>query len=390
MLSGIETTIEFQMSLLLFMALLGYQIASRINQSVVVGEILVGLVIGPSLLNMMTYSNYVEGMAHLGAVILMFVVGLEFKPSSIYKWKYFIIALAGVILPWIGGYLLAQLFLYDFKTSVFIGTALTATSIAITANVLKEMGKLKTKVAEAIIGAAVIDDVLGLMVLAVSNQVVQGNLSLIDDVLIVLKAVLFMVGGAYIGQNVIVKYLERMDSQPMAKKYPEMLFIFAMMIAFLYSLLAEMIGLSAIVGAFLAGVSIAGVKLTHSKDLHVGSEYMHIIFSSIFFISLGILVDLHQVQPSLLLFTAALTATAIITKVVGCFAASRLQGIDSGESLIIGFGMSPRGEVAMIVGLIGLTSNIITQEVYVVIIFMSLITTVITPLILRSWLSPGG
>jgi Kef-type K+ transport system membrane component KefB len=386
MFAGIESTIEFQMSLLLFVALLGYHIASRINQSVVVGEIIVGLLIGPSLLNLITYTHFVEGLAHLGAVILLFVVGLEFKFSNVYKFKYFIIALLGVIVPWIGGYYLAQSFQYDFKTSVFIGTALTATSIAITANVLREMGKLHTKAAEAIIGAAVIDDILSLIVLAVSNQVVQGNISLMEDVLIIVKALLFVVVGAFIGQKVISHYLEKRDLHPMSKKYPEMLFLLALMIAFLYSLIAEMLGLSAIIGAFLAGVSIEGVKLKHSKDFHEGFEYLQIVFVAIFFVSLGILVDIRQAQQSIILFTLLLTAVAVLTKVIACYTTSKLQGISHHDSLIIGFGMSPRGEVAMIVGLIGLTSNIITQEVYVVIIFMSLVTTIITPIVLQRWL----
>jgi Kef-type K+ transport system membrane component KefB len=386
MFSGIETTIEFQMSLLLFVGLLGYYLASKINQSVVVGEILLGLIIGPSVLNIMTYTSFVEGIAHLGAVILLFVVGLEFKFSSIYKVRYLIIALVGVVVPWIGGYLLANYFLYDFQTSVFIGTALTATSIAITANVLKEMGLLKTQAAEAIIGAAVIDDVLGLLALAVSVQAVQGNLSLMDDAFILVKALSFLVAGAFFGQSVVSGYLQRMDGHPMAKRYPEMTFIFAMMVAFLYGLVAEAMGLSAIVGAFLAGVSIGGIKLKHSRDFHEGAEYLNIIFASIFFVSLGILVDLHNAQSSLITFTVLLTLVAILTKVIGCFAAAKFQGMSRNDSLMIGFGMSPRGEVAMIVGLIGLTSKVITQDVYGVIIFMSLITTLITPLILK-WLT---
>jgi Kef-type K+ transport system membrane component KefB len=386
MLAGIESTIEFQMSLLLFVALLGYHIASRINQSVVVGEILMGLLIGPSVLNLITYANFVEGLAHLGAVVLLFVVGLEFKFSNVYKVNYFVIALVGVIVPWMGGYYLAQSFQYDFKTSVFVGTALTATSIAITANVLREMGKLNTKAAEAIIGAAVIDDILSLLVLAVSNQVVQGNISLMEDATIILKAVLFVVLGSFIGQKVISPYLEKRDQHPMSKKYPEMLFLFAMMVAFLYSLIAEIMGLSAIIGAFLAGVSIEGVKFKHSKDFHEGSEYLHIIFSSIFFVSLGILVDIHQAESAIIIFTIVLTVVAVVTKLIACYATTRLQGMSHHDSLIVGFGMSPRGEVAMIVGLIGLTSGIISQELYVVIIFMSLITTIITPIVLQKWL----
>jgi Kef-type K+ transport system membrane component KefB len=386
MLENFTNAIEFQMSLLLFVALLGYYLASRINQSVVVGEIIVGMLIGPSLLNIITYRGFVEGLAHLGAVVLLFVIGLEFRFSSIYKFKYLIIALVGVIVPWIGGFLFAKYSQYDFNTSIFIGTALTATSIAITANVLKEMGKLKTKAAEAIIGAAVIDDILGLLVLSISNQIVLSQVTFVDNLLIVLKVFVFLVIGSFIGNGMIRSFIVRLDEHHISKKYPEMAFIFAMMIAFLYSIVAEVIGLSAIVGAFLAGASLSGLKIKHSRGFHEGAEYIQIIFASIFFVSLGILIDLHQVKYSYLGFILALTAVAVITKVIGCYIASRLQNISHEDSIVIGFGMSPRGEVAMIVALIGLTKSIITQEVYTALIFMSILTTILAPIILRNWL----
>src|SRR3990167_6917630 len=172
------TTIEFQMSLLLFVALAGYLLASRINQSAVIGEIIVGVIIGPSLFGLITYTDFVASVAHLGAIILLFVVGLEFKLKDIFNVKYSFIALIGVIIPWMGGFFTARLFGYEFGSAVFVGTALTATSIAITANVLREMGKLQTEAAKAIIGAAVIDDVLSLLALSVSEQIVAGTISL--------------------------------------------------------------------------------------------------------------------------------------------------------------------------------------------------------------------
>ena len=169
--------IEFQMSFLLFIALAGYLLASRVNQSAVIGEILVGLLVGPSVLGIITYTDFVSSIAQLGAVVLLFVVGLEFRLEDIAKPKYFVIAFCGVIVPWVMGYFLSLLFNFSFGSSIFIATALTATSIAITANVLREMGKLQTEISRAIIGAAVIDDVLSLLVLAVGNGLVAGELS---------------------------------------------------------------------------------------------------------------------------------------------------------------------------------------------------------------------
>jgi Kef-type K+ transport system membrane component KefB len=152
---------------------------------------------------------------------------------------------------------------------------------------------------------------------------------------------------------------------------------------------AEVIGLSAIVGAFIAGVSFVGVNLKRSKNVKEGAEYLQMIFAAVFFVSLGVLADVHQVTLPILGFLIALTVVAIVTKVVGCAIPGKLTGLCTKDSLILGFGMSPRGEVAMIVALIGLQSGVIGQDVYVVIILMSLLTTLITPIIYRNWFYKG-
>ena len=164
------TSLELQISLVLLFALAGYMLSSRINQSAIVGIIIIGIIIGPSVLSLVKYTDAVKMLAHLGSIILLFSIGLEFRVKEIYKLKYMFIALFGIIFPWVAGYLLGYLFHYGFKESMFIGVAMTATSIAITAGVLQEMKKLSTSAAKAIIGAAVIDDVLGL--LALSTEVV--------------------------------------------------------------------------------------------------------------------------------------------------------------------------------------------------------------------------
>ncbi len=386
MLTEMTSRIEFQMSLLLFVSLAGYIIASRINQSAVIGEILIGLIIGPSLLGLITYTDFVASIAHLGAVILLFVVGLEFRIKDIFKLKYAPIALAGVIVPWLGGYFIAALFGYDFGSAVFVGTALTATSIAITANVLRELGQLQTEVAKAIIGAAVIDDILGLLALSMSEQIVTGSLSFVPLLEIFLTAVIFLIGGLYVGSQIFNKIILKIDETEIAQKFPEFVFIFAMMLAFCYALVAEIIHLSAIVGSFVAGVSLVGVVLRHSKDYKIGAEYLHIIFASIFFVSLGILVDIRALNGNVFVFLLCLIVVAVLTKVIGCFIPAKLQGFTIKDSLILGFGMSPRGEVAMIVALIGLNAGLIGQDIYSSLVIMSLLTTVITPIVLQLWL----
>jgi Kef-type K+ transport system membrane component KefB len=197
-----------------------------------------------------------------------------------------------------------------------------------------------------------------------------------------------VIAGAF-GLLVVSRFMERLDKTPFAEKYPEFIFIFAMMMAFLYAMLAELVGLSAIVGAFIAGVSFEGVRLYRSKSLKEGAEYLQIIFASIFFVSLGILADFHALTPEVVVFLIALTIVAIITKVIGCGIPARLSGLCTKDALIVGFGMAPRGEVAMIVALIGLESGIIGQEVYVTLVLMSLLTTLITPIVYRNWFYRG-
>jgi len=383
---SILASTEFQMSLLMFVALAGYLIAYRINQSAVVGIILAGIAVGPSLLGLVTYTDFVSTLAHLGAVVLLFTIGLEFSIKDIARIRYLAIALFGVIVPALGGFFLASLFDYGFKASVFVGTALTATSIAITANVLREMGKLQTETAKAIIGAAVIDDVLALLALSISEGIVSGELSSISLLTTTAKAIGFIVIGVLIGKILLGKLIVRLDKTRIAGKYPESIFIFAIMIAFLYAMAAEFVGLSAIVGSFLAGTSFAGVKLIRGEIFREGAEHLQIIFASIFFVSLGVIMDIHVITLNLLWFVLALSAVAILTKVIGCGIPAIIQRMSIKDSMIIGTGMVPRGEVAMIVALIGLSQNLINQSTYSALILMSLLTTIIAPLILRNWL----
>ena len=234
MSAGLFPSIEFQMSLLLFVALGGYLLASRINQSAVVGEILIGLLVGPSFLNLITYTDFVQSIAALGAVILMFVIGFEFSLKELSSIKFGIIGFSGVIVPWVCGYFLAVLFGFDFISALFIGTALTATSIAITANVLREMCLLDTNIAKAIIGAAVIDDVLSLLALSITADVAQGTFSMTGVALTILKQVGFLVIAGAVGIVLISKWIERIDKTRFAMKNPEFVFIFVIMIAFLF------------------------------------------------------------------------------------------------------------------------------------------------------------
>jgi Kef-type K+ transport system membrane component KefB len=248
------------------------------------------------------------------------------------------------------------------------------------------MGKLQTTAAKAIIGAAVIDDILALLALSISEGIVSGTLSFVPVLITTGKAIGFVVIGALVGKLLLGSMIVRLDTTRIARKYPESIFIFAIMVAFLYALVAELVGLSAIVGSFLAGVAFAGIKLKQGHIFREGAEHLQIIFASIFFVSLGVIMDLHVITLGLLWFILALSAVAIATKVIGCGVPAKLQGMNIKDSLIIGTGMTPRGEVAMIVALIGLNQGLIMQDTYAALILMSLLTTIIPPLVLRNWL----
>ncbi|HAS27801.1 MAG TPA: cation:proton antiporter [Dehalococcoidia bacterium] len=374
------------MSLLLFVALAGYMIAHRINQSAVVGIILAGILVGPSVLGLVTYTDFVSSLAHLGAVVLLFTIGLEFNIREIAKVRFLVIALCGVIIPVLGGFFTAELFGYDFNAAVFIGVALAATSIAITANVLREMGKLQTEAAKAIIAVAVVDDVLALLFLSMAEGVVSGEISPLSILITAVIAIAFIGIGILVGKLVFAKLMVKLDDTSLCNKYPESIFIFAIMTAFLYALVAEWVGLSAIVGSFLAGASFSEVKLSRGVIFREGAEHLQIIFASIFFASLGVIMDVHYITLDIIWFVLVLTVVAIVTKIIGCGIPAKLYGMSWKDSSIVGVGMAPRGEVGMIIALIGLNQGLIDMGVYSSVILMCLITTVIPPLIMRNWI----
>ena len=381
--TDILSSVEFQMSLLLFVALSGYVLASFISQPAVVGEILVGIVIGPSVLAWITYTDFVSTLAKLGAVILLFVVGLEFKLKDIGKLRYMWIALFGVIVPWVSGYLVARYFGFPSEKALLIGVTLTATSIAITADTLREMGKLQSEIAKTIIGAAVIDDILALTALAFAQHFNAGIVEWSATGFMLLKAGGFIVISGMAGLWIAQNWIQKLDESAFAKKYPEFIFVVAMLLAFGYAMIAELIGLSAIVGAFIAGVSLEGVNLKHSRHFKEGADYLRILFGAIFFVSLGVLADITTFNLDMLYFLLALSTAAILSKLIGCGLPAKLTGMSTRDSFIVGIGMSPRGEVAMIVALLALQQNIIQQPSFVAIILMSLITTLIVPIVLR-------
>ncbi|MGB5440045.1 MAG: cation:proton antiporter [Gammaproteobacteria bacterium] len=379
-------SIEFQMSLLLAVALGGHLLSGLVRQPAVVGQILAGLIVGPSLLGLITYTSFVANIAHLGAIVLLFVVGLEFRARELAAVRPFVIALAGVVLPWFAGYLVALAFGFESARAMLIGVALSATSIAITADALRELGRLQSPEARLVIGAAVIDDVLALMALSLTDQLGNGVVEPLAIVLMIVKAVVFIGAGAWLGQKLLYRVAMKIDASALAERSPEFIFIMGLMTAFVYALVAEGIGLSAIVGAFVAGVVFEGIHVSKSSSVHIGAEYVRAAFGATFFVSLGVLADLRSLGMETLIFASVLTLAALLSKFVGCGLSARLTGMTNRESMIIGVGMAPRGEVAMVIALLALNRGVIEQPAYVALVLMSLVTTLVVPVLLRNWL----
>lgn len=385
----------FQVAMLLTIAMAASFLFVRLGLPKIVGQIAVGIVIGPSALGIVELeldpeevTSIVSLLAGFGAIVMLFMIGLECEIREIYTGKNIVIAIGGIVLPWVGGYLLAEFMLPDpgqgfdrFSQSIFVGTALVATSVAITAGVLKELGIVGSKVAKTILGAAIVDDVLGMVALAITAGVAKGDgLGLGDVIWITLAAVLFVALGSYLGSKFVVKVISAVERKGLKYGLVESGFLLALGFAFLYAFVSNEIGISAIVGAFIAGTSFS--RCEYRRQFMEGIVFLEWAFAPIFFISLGVLVDV-RLPLEIWMFAAALAAVALLSKVVGGGLPARLLGMSRSESLSVGLGMSPRLEVAMIIALFGLTEGIINSQVYSVIIITGLITVLIAPVLLR-------
>jgi len=287
-----------------------------------------------------------------------------------------IVAFLGVIFPFIFGYLYILIIDHTTVEAMFIGAAMVATSVGITARVFADLGIIEAKVARVILGAAVIDDVIGLVVLAIVTGLGKGTLSFVKIGLIVLEAVGFIAFLIIIGRKVVHRMIPRVASF----RTRDAVFSLAILFCLFLSAVASYIDLAAIVGAFLAGMVLA--ELNIEFNLSVKTESLYNFLVPFFFVILGSWVDLSIfAKPALLWAALIITVFAILGKLIGC----GLGALNLGkkDAVVVGFGMVPRGEVGMIIASIGMSMKAITSDLYTVIIFMVMATTLITPPILR-------
>ncbi len=395
--SILDTLLEevwFELTFLLAVSLFAAFVFTRFGQPKVIGYIVIGVIIGPSVLGIVSEGTdgasglpeTIMMLSEMGAIILLFMIGLECDLKEIYTRKSISIALGGVIVPWFIGYGVAHMFGYG-PDAIFIGATLVATSVAVTASVLSELGLIGTPVAYAVVGAAVVDDILGMVVLGISKGLVQGNLDAAGIGLLVIGAVLFVVVGAYIGSRFLAKIVFDVQISGYRRKMPMSGFILALAIAFLYAFVAETIQISAIVGAFVAGTAFSGSALR--DGFRKGTQYLEAVFVPLFFVSLGTAVNIVNIWDSIV-FGLVLTAAALASKVIGCAIPARYSGMSKWDSVAVGVGMMPRLEIAFIIAYYGLSTEIIGVDVYSVVVFMGLVTALVTPPILKAALRRGG
>ncbi len=370
--------------ILVFAKLFGI-LARKCKAPQVVGEIIAGLLIGPSLLGWVGQSDFLLQMAEIGVILLMFSAGLETNLQDLMRTglKAFLIACCGVLVPLIGGTLLYMAFYgaaavgtEEFYRAVFIGTIMTATSVSITVQALREMGHLKGEVGTTILSAAIIDDVIGIVVLTVvvgfkSPEAAPGK--------VLLNVLLFFVFAGAVGYAAY-RLFKRMDIRyAHTRRIP----IAGLAFCFAMAYVAEkFFGVADITGAYLAGIILCSIRdsdyIAEKMDIN---SYM--LFGPVFFASIGLKTNIDSLDLSILWFSLAFVAVALVTKIIGCGLMARLCRFHPMDSLKIGVGMMTRGEVALIVAQKGLSVGLLDPKYFTAVILLIILSSIATPILLK-------
>ena len=374
------TEILIQLFAILLAAKIGNEIFRRLGQPTVVGEILGGVIAGPAVFGVYEVNAETELFAEIGVVLLLFQVGLETRLHELLRVgrTALTVGVLGVILPFAGGFAAAGLAGGDLSLAIFLAAALTATSVGITSNVLRDLGALTTTGGRIILGAAVIDDVLAIMILSVATGVAAGSFQ-VSDILSLLVVALLFIAVVVIGGTRILRRRRSILTDP---EFAETPFLPGMIIMLGMAALASLIGLAAIIGAFLAGMVVGESSERHALEAEVAP--VAAFFTPFFFGFIGAQVDLAGLANIDALFLlAGITALAIGSKFVGAFIGAFGQG--RWRAALVGWGMVPRGEVGIVVAGLGLSAGAIDSEIYSVVVGMAIITTLVVPPLLP-WL----
>ena len=360
-------------------------LARKCRAPMVVGEIIAGLIIGPCLLGWVTPNDFVAQMAEIGVILIMFSAGLETNLQELKKSGFaaFLIACVGVLVPLVGGSLL-YMCIYGFSAfgtdeffkAVFIGCIMTATSVGITVEVLKEMGKLKTRVGQTILSAAIIDDVIGIIVLTfvLGFKDPDSNTLLVTG-----KILLFLVLSLVLGIVIYKLFKFYDDRHAHTRRIP----IIAITLCFIMAFAAEKyFGIADITGAYIAGIILCNVRDAEYIDRSISiNGYM--FFAPVFFVSIGLKTDFSNVDSSMIVFSIGFVIVAMLSKVIGCGLASKCFKYSWIDCLKIGAGMMTRGEVALIITNKGLGLGIIDSSYFTAVILLIIVSSIVTPVVLK-------
>ncbi|MGB0856072.1 MAG: cation:proton antiporter [Nitrosopumilus sp.] len=386
----IETIIG--VGILLFAAKLMAELFLRLKLPIVLGELLAGMIVGPFALGafivvdgkqLLQINDEIRVLGEMGAIVILFMAGLEMTPKEFLKGgkASFTVGTLGVVVPFFAGLMVFQMFGYDALQSMLIATALTATSIAISIQVLSEFGKIKTPEARLIIGAAVVDDILAIAVLSVVSSIAGSeggvdNIDIMEITITILQVLGFFAIMLIVAVIVIPKVIT-----PRLWKAKGSVEGIATASFFGAAALAGSIGLSPIVGAFAVGMALSTTKVFEKVEHYIGK--VGLIFAPLFFAIIGAQVDLRAVDLNVLMLSGIIIVVAIVTKLFGCGLPAMFFLKNKAQGLRVGIGMISRGEVGLIVAGVGVAGGILTSEVYSTIVIMVAVTTIITPIWLK-------
>ncbi|HEU4794607.1 MAG TPA: cation:proton antiporter [Pyrinomonadaceae bacterium] len=376
---GEETRVLLTLFIMLAAAKFMAELFERLRQPAVAGEIMAGILIGPSLLNLAAPSEITSILAEIGVIFLLFNVGLETKPAAIFKVgkSAATVAVLGVVLPFVAGWLLMLAWGSSSVESLFVGTALVATSVGITARVLSAMGLLDAPTARIILGAAVIDDILGLLVLAVVSSMAAGAVNYLEILTTAALAIGFTVFVTLVAAPVVTRVGPTADRL----RSGHGMFILGLVLCLGLSVAATFIGVAAIIGSFLAGMAMAEASEDH-PNMHRQINGVTEFLVPFFLVNIGMQLRLDVFRsPSVIVLCVLVTLVAVATKLFGCGLGAINLGLKRAAQ--VGMGMVPRGEVGIIVAQLGLSLAVIGPELYGVVLFMAVATTLIAPPFLK-------
>lgn len=378
-------------------AKLGGWVSVRLRQPAVLGELLAGLILGPTVIDLIhqpfftdpkALGEVVLDLAEIGVVFLMFVAGMEVDLREMTRAGRVAVlgGVLGVVVPLALGALVALPFGYQGQAAFFVGIILTATSVSISAQTLLELGVLRTKEGIALLGAAVVDDVLVIVLLSVFLALVGGAGGVADVVVVLVRMVVYLALAGVLGWFVLPRLAQWIDRQPISEGLTALVVAGALLFAWS----AEVVGgLAAITGAFIAGVGLGRSSL-RDKIENKMHTVTYGVFVPVFFVSVGLEANVREISGPVLPFLLALFVVAVLSKLLGSGLGARLGGFDNRQALRVGTGMVSRGEVGLIVASIGVIEGIISQEIFSAVVVLVLLTTLITPLLLRAVFPKGA